>query len=436
MKGSIEYYWSGWKVVREIGKGSYGSVYEVEREDFGQVIKSAIKVISIPQNSNETQVLISEGNTNEGIELYYEEFVKKLIKEFAIMAELRGNSNIVSYEDHKIIKRDHTIGYDIFIKMELLNNYYTFFQNRNVSVDDILKIGIDLCNALEVCERKKIIHRDIKPDNIFYNDMGVFKLGDFGVAREIAEMTQSMTRMGTYNYMAPEIYFNKKYDHTVDIYSLGLVLYKSLNGGRLPFIKPGDVMTAELREAAFSRRISGEVFPIPAGCDEDVASAIIKACAFEPKDRYQSAAEFRAVLEELRRRRSESRDVIDSYFILDFEPTERSEELANIVIEGGMTVLTGSMMGTHRVLKDSQPLLIGRDVKLCDFVIPDTYMGVSRTHCIIYFNRNENAYYIKDSSTNGTWSSPTARLEKGKFCKVAPGTVILLGNIDCSIKLG
>ena len=438
MKGSIEYYWSDWKVVREIGKGAYGSVYEVEKEDFGTTVKSAIKVISIPQNRNETQVLISEGSTDKEVEDYYEDFVKKLLSEFTIMAELRGNSNIVSYEDHKIVKHPDAPGYDIFIKMELLNSFYTFFRDREVTVEDVLKIGIDICSALEICEKKKIIHRDIKPDNIFYNDLGVFKLGDFGVARQLESLTSNLSRIGTYNYMAPEIYLNKEYDSTVDIYSLGVVLYKCLNGGRVPFMSKSDALTSSAREAAFSRRLSGERFPIPEGCDEELANVVIKACAYDPRERYQTAAEFRQELvrisnELVQKKYAEEKPQVT--MLAEFELTERDPSLADIRVEGSMMVLTGSMMGTRKKMISMQPMMVGRDVRLCDFVIPDSYMGVSRTHCTIYYNGYENMYYVKDGSTNGTWTSPVNRLEKGKFVRVSPGTVLLLGNFDCSIEL-
>ena len=101
---------------------------------------------------------------------------------------------------------------------------------------ETIKLGIDLCKALEYCQQLNIIHRDIKPENIFVSRFGDFKLGDFGIARELEKTMSSLSKKGTYSYMAPEMYKGERYDNSVDIYSLGIVLYKIMNKNRLPFL--------------------------------------------------------------------------------------------------------------------------------------------------------------------------------------------------------
>ncbi|MCR4655916.1 MAG: protein kinase [Lachnospiraceae bacterium] len=93
----------------------------------------------------------------------------------------------------------------------------------------VLKLGVDICSALEICAMKKVIHRDIKPENIFINEFGDYKLGDFGVARKLENVAGALSQKGTYNYMAPEVEKGTSYNETVDLYSLGLVLYRFLN---------------------------------------------------------------------------------------------------------------------------------------------------------------------------------------------------------------
>ena len=78
-------------------------------------------------------------------------------------------------------------------------------------------------------KKRNIIHRDIKPENIFVNDFGDFKLGDFGIARKMENVTGGLSQKGTFNYMAPEVAGNGRYDSRADIYSLGIVLYRLLN---------------------------------------------------------------------------------------------------------------------------------------------------------------------------------------------------------------
>lgn len=87
----------------------------------------------------------------------------------------------------------------------------------------------------EYCQCQNIIHRDIKPENIFVSRFGEFKLGDFGIARELDRSMSGLSKKGTFSYMAPEMYKGEEYDARVDIYSLGIVLYKLCNHNRLPF---------------------------------------------------------------------------------------------------------------------------------------------------------------------------------------------------------
>ena len=139
---------------------------------------------------------------------------------------------------------------------------------------------------------------DIKPENILCDSTGVFKLGDFGIACNLEGIAGSLTRIGSENYIAPEIVYSRKYNRRVDIYSLGLVLYSLLNERRLPFWPEGkEIITAGERHAAFSRRIKGEKIPPPQNCSAKMAKIILKACAFNADDRYSSAAEMKKELE-------------------------------------------------------------------------------------------------------------------------------------------
>ena len=293
--------WDDWQVVRKLGQGSFGTVYEVSREDFGETVRSALKVISIPQNESDIESLVSEGMSLNEVSEYYTSVAKSILEEFKIMSQLRGNTNIVSYEDHKIVPRESGIGYDILIRMELLTSFYAYLQSRNnmIGRNEVLKLGVDMCRALELCEKMNIIHRDIKPENIFVNHLGDFKLGDFGVAREMEESFSTMSKKGTYSYMAPEVYIGKKYDATVDIYSLGIVLYRYFNGGRLPFVEPGKKMLSDYRNQCMMRRITGEKLPDPMNASKLESAVILKACAYEAKDRYQTAKDLREDLEAL-----------------------------------------------------------------------------------------------------------------------------------------
>ena len=287
-----------WELVKLLGQGAYGKVFEAHREDFGTVYKAAIKIMTIPENQSEIANAKAEGMDDESITTYFRSFVADMVQEFALMSKLKGTANIVSYEDHSVTPHDEGIGWDILIRMELLTPMLNHMSNHPMMRSDVIKLGIDMCRALELCQRYNIIHRDIKPENIFISDSGDYKLGDFGVARTLEKTQGGLSKKGTYTYMAPEIYRDEKYGSTVDIYSLGIVLYRLLNNNRAPFLPaPPQAITHSERERALVRRISGEPLPSPANADGRLAEIVLKACAFEPKDRYSSPLQMRQELE-------------------------------------------------------------------------------------------------------------------------------------------
>ncbi len=296
----------GWKIIRVIGKGSFGCVYEIEKEDeFGENIRSALKVISIPESSAEIEAYRDDGYDDASLTALYRSRVEDITSEFRLMNELKGCSNIVSYEDHMIVRHDDDIGYDILIRMELLTPLPKYFDQHfsgtEADSDIVMKLGADICGALERCGRHNIIHRDIKPQNIFVNREGDFKLGDFGIAKT-SDHTTKATKTGTYSYMAPEVYWGRPYNASVDIYSLGMVLYWMLNERRGPFLPlpPETPKPAQVTEA-MERRLHGEQLPAPKHGSEALKRIVLKACASDPKVRYRNPAEMRKDLEILMR---------------------------------------------------------------------------------------------------------------------------------------
>ncbi len=288
-----------WRITRLIGEGSFGKVFEMEREDFGVTYKAALKAITIPASQSEVRSVRSEGMDEESVRTYFGGFVKKLVQEFALLSRLKGNSNVVSYENHQVIEHRDGIGWDILIQMELLTPLDDYIrQKKGISRREVIQLGVDLCKALELCQKHNIIHRDIKPENIFLSENGDFKLGDFGVARTVEKTVSGLSKQGSYPYMAPEVYKGEAYGPTVDLYSLGLVLYRLLNGNRLPFLPaaPAPITYAD-REDALAKRFSGAPLPMPSHAGGRLGGIVLKACAFDPKDRYSSPTQMRRELE-------------------------------------------------------------------------------------------------------------------------------------------
>lgn len=289
---------NSWYLKKMLGEGSYGKVFEIEREDFGTTYKAALKTMTIPQSESEIKSVMADGMDEASVREYYENFVEDIVKEFVLMSKLKGNSNIVSYEDHQVIEHEDKIGWDILIRMELLTPLHDYIRTIDLKRKDVIKLGIDMCKALELCQKYNIIHRDIKPENIFVSENGDYKLGDFGIARTLEQTSGMLSKKGTQAYMAPEIYREEAYGSNVDIYSLGIVMYRLLNENRTPFLPayPAPITHSD-RESAVKKRISGAPIPKPSNADGRLAEIVLKACSYDPKDRYFSPMEMRGELE-------------------------------------------------------------------------------------------------------------------------------------------
>ncbi|MDO5548189.1 MAG: leucine-rich repeat protein [Eubacteriales bacterium] len=284
---SYEPLFGGWRLQGEIGSGSYARVYRVTHSNsFGLELQSALKAIEIiPEGKME--------NPDSLRQLVRDQY----IGEVNLLGAMRGISNIVSYEDHAIMEirdGDVLIGYDLLIRMELLKSLEEILRDGDTKIkttEGVRRIGMDLCRGLSRCHRVGILHRDIKPKNIFRNQFGDYKLGDFGIARHLEGTMYARTRIGTELYAAPEITDknSSRYGAKADLYSLGLVLYYIANDGCLPFITP-ELPRSKWHEAV-GRRNSGEEIPAPTGVDASLGAVILKACAHRPEDRFASAQE-------------------------------------------------------------------------------------------------------------------------------------------------
>lgn len=283
--------WPQWHITRTLGHGAFGDVYEIRRDEFGVPHYCALKTLRMDES---VVRLMKKGHYDD--KSASEAFLRSASTEINIMEALKGAPNIVIIEDYALLQDGEELS--ILIRMELLNSLHG--EGKIFSETDVIKIGTDICNALEFCHRKNIIHRDIKESNIFYSKHGEYKLGDFGVSRHIETLqTQAgLTGVGTISYMAPEVYLGRRYDHTADIYSLGIVLYTLLNHDRPPFSPsyPQPISASEAQQANMTRICSTTRPPLPDQAPNALGQIICKACDPTPSNRYQSAYEFKSAL--------------------------------------------------------------------------------------------------------------------------------------------
>ena len=281
--------WQDWRITEELGEGAYGRVYRAEKENGGVTAVSAIKVIQVPSERSELLSLRREFTSDEELRRNLKEMVDGYTNEIRAMYRLQGHTHIVSIQDHIVEQLNDGLGWRIYIRMEYLQPFDDYALTHSFSREEIIQIGISLCEALSVCAEHGILHRDIKPENLFVMENGQFKLGDFGIAKAMDRTVSTYSSKGTFSYMAPEVFLGKPYDSRADLYSTGIILYKLANRNRDPFIDPEkQIITHQDREQAMSLRVQGEKLPAPIEADENLAKVILKACEFNPKDRYES----------------------------------------------------------------------------------------------------------------------------------------------------
>ena len=286
---------AGWETVRLIGRGSFGGVYEIRRDVFGDTERCALKHLSVPRDESEIQELRIEGQDGESITRTFTNQARSIVSEYKLMMQLNNCPNVVTCHDVETVQKDDGYGWDIYIRMELLTPLMKQLEGQQeLPETEILRLGREIGNALVACRRQKILHRDIKPQNIMVAGDGTYKLGDFGIARMSEKTGSATSRIGTYTYMAPEVYNGEHYGALADLYSLGMVLYWLLNGRRAPFVT---VNTAEEKETALRRRMRGEALPAPLNGSPELKRIVQKCCAYDPKERFQSPEELLRALE-------------------------------------------------------------------------------------------------------------------------------------------
>jgi len=266
-----------YRVVRAIGAGGMGTVYEAEREDLANM-RVAIKVLH-PRLVDRPDV------------------VQRFRREAELVAKIQS-PNIVSIIDF-VAQGDGTT----FLVMELLQGAtleQTIQRDPPLSERRVAFIASQILDALQAAHTAHIVHRDLKPENVFLTTMSqipdVVKLLDFGIAKLLSEdaahkLTQTGTVLGTPAYMAPEYARGEAASAIGDLYALGCVLYEALTK-KTPYEAPNYnalLFAIQGKEPTPLASHRGDLSPA-------MTSIVMRAMAKDPRDRFQSAAEMRAAL--------------------------------------------------------------------------------------------------------------------------------------------
>lgn len=286
--------WPDIQIDAPLGSGACGTVYACTKKSAVTGIESreAVKVVRV-----EFSAAAHRQAEEEGIPFdeYYARIKAEKSREIELLVNLKSPHIVHINEFDAVEEPDHSAFY-LLIRMDLLQALTAFRVDHLTDTPEqagayARKVTLDICDALRVCHENGICHRDIKPANILCGATGDFYLGDFGVSQYTAAPDATLTSSGTARYAAPEQLIGRA-DSRSDLYSLGLVLYELTNHWRGPFLPayPAKI-TAEDRYNAQCKRLAGDALPPPDNCPPALATVILKLCAPDPGDRYQTVQE-------------------------------------------------------------------------------------------------------------------------------------------------
>jgi|CXWL01.1.fsa_nt_gi serine/threonine protein kinase len=257
-----------WVILHVLGKGGMGTVYRARDSQTSQEV--ALKLLAAEQMADK-------------------EVVTRFEREARLMQKLE-HPNLV-----QVLHVGTHDGVPYFVMRYVHGSTVSTLitEKHKFTLSEALPILKQVAAALSHVHQKSIVHRDVKPANIYVTEKGEVTLLDFGVAKERSSgTTRTGALIGTPRYMAPELILGKKADPKADLYSLGLVAYEMLTGQH-PF--PGDadvaVMMAQINTPAPDPRTRvPELAP-------HIAEALLHCLAKEPADRFESAEAFIKALE-------------------------------------------------------------------------------------------------------------------------------------------
>ncbi len=263
-----------YEIVRKLGEGAMGVVYEGRDPKLGRRV--AIKTAR--------RELMSSGAMTE-------ELMQRFLRE-AQAAGALNHPNIVTIYD---VGEEGDVSYIAMEYLEGSDLRDVIADRRCLSVEEVVNLGAVIAEALSAAHAQGIVHRDVKPANIFVQTDGRVKITDFGIARVIdSTLTQEGTLIGTPHYMSPEQFMGQRVDGRSDLFSLGVILYELLTGEK-PF--SGEAISTVMHQCLRVDPIPPEDlnFAVP----KPLGGVVMKAMSKRPDGRYPDGRALAAALREI-----------------------------------------------------------------------------------------------------------------------------------------
>lgn len=285
------------KILKKVGKGAAGSVYKIEDERLGLI--RALKVLNTSARTEKKNI-------------------QRFNREIRLLAKMNDPFILTAYDAVEFEIEGEKITGLIMDYIEDGNLRQIINENGRVSIERVTVIASEVVHALESMRQAKVVHRDLKPDNIFVQKLAdgteIVRVGDFGIAALIEDarievfrtapegadlewaevITDQYNIVGTPEYMGPEMFRKQLPDHRTDLYALGITMYEMI-AGRRPFLVQdlrGIVLAHQMDDPPSFKEI--DVKDVPKWLEEIVVKLLEK----NPKDRYQTAMEVYVALRE------------------------------------------------------------------------------------------------------------------------------------------
>ena len=279
---SIGKVFEGWETDGVLGSGTFGTVYLAHTSVENMPVYGAVKVIKIPPNDEAIANAERMGISRDLLKTYFGKFKTDLNWE-TTMYNTISCPNLVRTEEMKT--DDHPVaGWTGYLRTGVFTPMEVYFEKVHSGAEDAVRLGAELSSALMALEAKKLVHGDIKPENVMVADNGSFMLSDFAIKRCLQKAGANLFGSMSTDFEAPEVQGEEKsYTNLSDIYSLGVLMSYVANDCALTMSgKPEEVE----------------------GLDPKLAEIIKKAADPDPQARYQTAAELNKAITSLELYRS------------------------------------------------------------------------------------------------------------------------------------
>lgn len=308
--------------------------------------KYIVKVISIPASQVQLDALLLTGalSGREAALEYFNKQAEDLVRQTETLRSLSHQEGFVPYLDAQIVPMEDGVGYEVYLLGSYKHSVEKILRSDTMTHLGVIHMGLDLCAALAACRRAGYLFVDLQPGNIFHTEEHGYRIGDIGFVPLSSLKFASLPEKYHSSYTAPEMADDfAVLNATLDIYALGMVLYQAYNGGILPF----------------EGNAPAEIPVPPLYADYEMADIILKACAPDPKDRWQDPTEMaQAMIDYLQRNEVTDSPLIPPVLELS-EEAEAEAEIEEFLPEADEATLLQEMADLENADADELAFMAG-----------------------------------------------------------------------------